>query len=488
MNLNLSSLNQLPPHVDVPRYDPKNHKIGIVHFGLGAFHKAHQAFYTDRAIEASGGNWRICGVSLRSTEVPKQLTAQHGLYSLLTRSNDGGNARVIASIEKALSAREQSEELLALLSMAEIRIVSLTITEKGYGIDRQTGGIDRANSAISDDLKNLSSPQSAIGFIVAALQERRRIGRPGFAVLCCDNLPDNGVFVKGGVLDFAQRVDPSLAEWIKENVSFPSSMVDRITPAQSSETLEYSEKLTGRTDLAAIEAEPFHQWVIEDNFPMGRPDWGAAGVIFTDDLAPFEMMKLRMLNGSHSLLAYGGFLSGHNYVRDVMGDAEIASLIKRHMFAAAKTLAPVPGIDLNDYADSLCKRFENPFIAHETKQIAMDGSQKLPQRIFAPAVVALEKGHDVSSFVLATALWIRYCSGRDEKGNRYEVDDPISQELLRIAGSGMSAEDIVGQFNTLPGVVPPELCANEQWNQELVLCLDDLYKSGVRQVLEKQLS
>ncbi|MCP1168825.1 mannitol dehydrogenase family protein, partial [Limimaricola sp. ASW11-118] len=248
------------------------------------------------------------------------------------------------------------------------------------------------------------------GLLVEALRRRRGAGRAPFTVLCCDNLPENGALLRGGVLGFARRVDPEFADWISAEVAFPSSMVDRITPAATDDTRALARRLTGYEDAAAIETEPFCQWVIEDRFPQGRPDWEAGGAIFVEDVAPFERMKLRMLNGAHSLIAYAGFVAGHTLVRDAMASAALAALVRRHIAAAARTLGPLPGIDLAAYGAELAARFANPAIAHETYQIAMDGSQKLPQRIFGPAWDAQQAGRDLRPFAFATAAWARYCT------------------------------------------------------------------------------
>jgi len=293
----LTSLGELPADLRKPAYEPADHAPGIVHIGVGAFHKAHQAVYTDDALASAGGDWRIVGVSLRSPKTAEDLNPQNGLYSLLERGTEKTSLRVIGSIARVISAQGNIEQLLTILSDTSIRIVSLSVTEKAYGIDRRTGGIDKFNSTVKADLAAPEYPSGVLGVLVAALGHRRKAMVDPFTVLCCDNLPKNGSFLRAGVIDFARHTDSALSNWIEANVSFPSTMVDRITPAPTEVTLTDARKLLGWADLAAVETEPFCQWVVEDKFPTGRPDWGAGGALFVDDVAPYESMKLRMLTG-----------------------------------------------------------------------------------------------------------------------------------------------------------------------------------------------
>lgn len=483
----LSNLENIPDYVRRPTYTPSAHKTGIVHLGLGAFHKSHQAFYTDAAIESSGGDWRIVGVSMRNRQLPIQVAAQNGLYTLIVRNPTGPTARVIASIESALCAVEDTTELLKSMCSPDTRIVSLTVTEKGYGFDRGQGGINHSDVTIANDLIFPEAPKGVLGLIVRSLQIRRQAGIAPFTVLCCDNLPANGQYVKQGALDYAELYDQELAHWISDNVPFPATMVDRITPAQSPQTLATSELLTGHRDLLTVEAEPFHQWVIEDNFVNGRPDWQAAGALFTDNVAPFEEMKLRMLNGAHSMLAYGGFLAGKKYVRDVMHDPSLATLVARHMQAASLTLSNIPCINFDEYASHLLQRFANPEIAHETWQIAGDGSQKMPQRIFEPALAAIERHTPTRPFAFATALWMHYCHGTNSNGSKYQINDPIASTVQSAAGK-QNSQAIVNEFSQIPGLIPAELSQNPGWNQEIVSLLSSLKETGVRTSLDKEAS
>lgn len=479
----LTNLNNLPDHVERSSYKPSAHNTGIVHLGLGAFHKSHQAFYTDAALEMAGGHWRILGVNMRNERKTEQLNLQNGLYTLIVNNANGPTARVIASIESAMSAVSDKAALMRTLCSPDTRIVSITVTEKGYGISREHGGIDKSDTAIVHDLNNRETPHGVLGLIVRALELRRNANIAPFTVLCCDNLPNNGQYVFHAVLDYAQCYDVKLSHWIADNVPFPNTMVDRITPSQSSKTLETAIELIGHRDYLAIETEPFHQWVIEDKFANGRPEWEAAGAMFTDSVAPFEEMKLRMLNGAHSMLAYAGVLADKTYVRDVMRDASLAKLVARHLQFAAATLSQIPGIDFQEYADDLLSRFANPEIAHETMQIATDGSQKLPQRVFEPALVAITRNIPVRPFAFTTALWMHYCCGVPESGRKYSVDDPMAPTLLTAANND-NVLSTVSQFSAIPGLIPSELSSNKEWHDEVVSVLQFIKEKGVRGTLD----
>jgi fructuronate reductase len=282
------------------------------------------------------------------------------------------------------------------------------------------------------------------------------------------------------VLEFAALRDPAVVAFIDKEVRFPSTMVDRITPAATEKTLTEAEQLTGCRDMAAVETEPFSQWIIEDDFAAGRPDWEAAGALFVADVAPYEKMKLRMLNGAHSLLAYAGFIAGHEYVRDAMRDEQLARLVRRHMGEAARTLDPVPGIDLERYAGDLMARFANPAIAHQTWQIAMDGTQKLPQRLLEAAEIALQRGLPLDSYAFAVAAWMRYAIGRKEAGERYALRDPREAEIARAIGDANDAGVIVDALFGLPGLFPSRLTGSSAWHGAVRSRLRTMLDQGMR--------
>ncbi|MFB9265084.1 mannitol dehydrogenase family protein [Bradyrhizobium erythrophlei] len=479
----LTSLADVSGAASRPAYDPARHGHGIVHLGIGAFHRAHQAAYTDAALAAGGGDWRIIGASLRSVEPADALNPQNGLYTLIERDASGVRARVIGSIACAIAASRAPDDLMASLVDPRTRIVTMTVTEKAYGVDRAAMTVDIHHPAVAADLRNPTHPSGVLGLLAEALRRRRAVQVKPFTVLCCDNLPDNGAFVRHGVVDFARRCDPALGEWIADKVSFPSCMVDRITPASTEATREDALRLTNCVDQAPVETEPFTQWVIDDRFPGGRPAWEAGGALFVDDVRPYEAMKLRMLNGAHSMLAYAGFLSGRRYVRDTVGPAGFRPLIERHIKAAASTLPRLPGIDLAAYAPQLLSRFANPAIAHETYQIAMDGTEKLPQRILAPALETLEKGLDVRPFAFAVAAWMRYCVGRLDDGSPFALRDPREGEIGRLLLGAVAPSDVVDALHALPNFFPERLRTNLVWRHTVNSCLGLMMGEGMQAAL-----
>jgi fructuronate reductase len=329
-------------------------------------------------------------------------------------------------------------------------------------------------------------PQSSKKFATEPI--RRRDNTAPFAILCCDSLPLNVSFLRGGVLGFARTVNADLADWIEREVAFPSSMVDRITPASTDATLHDAKALTGCRDNAAIEMEPFLQWVIEDSFPQGRPSWEAGGALFVVDVEPYERMKLRMLNGAHSMLAYAGFLAGHEYVRDVMADPALAALVSRHLEAAATSLTPLEGVDFAHYAQELQDRFHNPAIAHRTWQIAMDGTEKMPQRIWSPAKDALKTGCDIAAFAFATAAWMHYCLGIDGSGATYALRDPREKEIRAAVGPlSRDAAAISDALHGLPNLIPVTLRDNAEWRLAIKNRLATMLGKGMAAAISQEM-
>lgn len=432
--LSLATLDALPGAVAAPGYDPRRIAIGVVHLGIGAFHRAQTAVYSDDALAQQPGAWGICGVSLRSADVRDRLSSQDGLYTAVEKSPSGIRRRVIGSVREVLFLGDQRESVAARLASPETRIVSLTITEKGYCHDPATGKLNLAHPDIAHDLADAGRPQSAIGLIVGALESRMRNGSNAFTVLCCDNLPHNGALVRGLVIAFAQARDAALAHWIGERASFPSTMVDRIVPATTDADIAENDDALGMHDAAPVMHEPFKQWAIEDNFVAGRPAWESVGAELVADVAPFEAMKLRLLNGSHSAFAYLGFLAGHEFIYQVAAQSDFAAFMRRLMAdEVAPTLKVPPGVDIAAYQDALLKRFGNPALPHRTAQIAMDGSQKLPQRLLGTVRDNLATGRPIDLLALAVAGWMRYVSGRDEAGRAIKVADPLANDFGRIA-------------------------------------------------------
>jgi fructuronate reductase len=429
--LSSASITGLPGGVRRFGYDRAKLETGIVHLGLGAFARAHICEFTDDVLARQLGPWGIAGVSMRRPDQRDRLAPQDNLYTTISREPSGTTARIIGCVTGVHVAAEAPEATLAAMTAPATRIVSLTVTEKGYCHDPATGRLQAAHPDIVHDLKEAGARRSAVGLVVAALAARRKAGIAPFTVLCCDNLPHNGKLVAALVRDFAALQDDNLAQWIERNGAFPSTMVDRIVPAATEADIALAAELTGYYDAAPVTHEPFRQWVIEDRFVDGaRPTWHEVGAELVGDVAPFETMKLRLLNGAHSALAYLGYLGGHETIGDCVADPayrEFVEALWREEIIPATP--PPPGTDLHAYAAALLQRFENPAIRHRTWQIAMDGSQKLPQRLLATIGLRLDRGMPVERLCLAVAGWAKYVGGVDEKGEAIDVRDPLAARL-----------------------------------------------------------
>lgn len=456
-------------------------KTGIVHLGLGAFFRAHGAVYIQ---EADGtGDWGILGVSLQRPDVRNALQPQDGLYTALELGPNGQTVQTVTSVTGVLVAPEDPQAVLAAMSDPAVRIVTLTVTEKGYCYEPATGLLNADHPDIIHDLE-VPLPRSTIGFLVRALAIRRAAGHRPFTVLTCDNLPANGRLVRGLVLDLAGRIDPALAEWIAAEACFPSTMVDRIVPATTPDTIATVQRLTGLTDAAPVQHEPFRQWVIEDDFVDNqRPDLAAVGAELVEDVTPFEHMKLRMLNGTHSALAYLGYLAGHETIADCMADPVFATFI-RALWAdeIIPALTPPPDADLNIYAVRLFDRYSNPGIRHRTWQIAMDGSQKLPQRILGTLADNLKARRESPGLILSVAAWVRYVGGTDELGQPIDVRDPLAARLRALLDSKSTPEGKVAALLSFREIFPEALAA--ALLAHVTTAYKSLLKNGARRTLE----
>ena len=476
MRLSTGTLERLRVGVARPAYARDSLGVGIVHLGIGAFFRSHLAQHTDEALEAAGGSWRICGVSLRTGNAVSPLTQQDGLYTVLARGANGNDVRVVGSIARAYLLAESRAQIEKALVHGGTKIVSLTVTEKAYCYDRGTGMVDARNPGIAHDLANPDTPVTAAGLIVQALARRRDASLQPFAVMSCDNLLGNGRTTRSVVCSLAGLMDEKLASWIEDVVSFPSTMVDRITPATTESTLTDVKALIGLEDGAAVECEEFRQWVVEDRFPHGRPAWEEAGAIMVSDVTRYEEMKLRMLNGAHSLLAYAGHVAGYRYVGDCMECEVLGEIVRLHMDCASESLSPLDGISYGAYRDELCERFRNPALAHETYQIAADGTQKMPQRIFAPAADALRANKTLATYAFACAAWVRFCQGVAEDGSSYEVKDPIAGKFASCLEAG-SAMARVNALMELTGFADSE--AVSVLAKQAAGVLEEIEKGGV---------
>ncbi|PZS05267.1 MAG: mannitol dehydrogenase [Pseudonocardiales bacterium] len=436
-----------------PPFDPRELSAGIVHLGLGAFHRAHQAVYTQQAIAATGElGWGICGVSPRSRGVLDQLGPQDGLYTVLTRSADETRAEIVGAIREVLCCADDPSPVLQRIGAAPTCVVTATVTEKGY---RMRGGrLDVDDPEIAADLAG-RAPRTVVGVLAGGLLARMQADAGPISVLCCDNIPGNGVVLARLVDDFAEHLPRSdvLRSWIRKQVRFPSTMVDRIVPATTDGDRDDVARLIGLRDDGAVVAEPFTQWVIEDDFAADRPRWERAGATMTADVQPYEEIKLRLLNGSHSALAYLGALAGAESIADAMAIGEIGELVDRLMREEmARTLTIPDGFDLDAYIASLQSRFTNPALRHSTLQVAMDGSQKIPQR-WLPAVQSLlQHGREPRLLAVAIAGWMRFVSHRrSDVGRPLPLADPMAATIAEHVAETSSPR---GLRDSLLGIVP----------------------------------
>jgi fructuronate reductase len=464
-------------------YDRHRLATGIVHLGLGAFVRGHLAAYTEDALEREFGPWGIVGVSLRAPDQRQRLAPQDGLYTALCREPADTTARVIGCVTDCLMLPDALGATLALMAQPMTKIVSLTITEKGYCHDPATGRLNTAHPDICHDLEHPNAPRSAVGLIVAALARRQARGLAPVTVLCCDNLPHNGVLVARLVADFASLRDNKLAAWIERDGAFPSTMVDRIVPATTEADIALAAELTGLDDAAPVVHEPFRQWVIEDRFVDGaRPAWEQVGAELVADVAPFEAMKLRLLNGSHSALAYLGFLGGHETIGDCVADPVYRRFVQELWAEEIIPVTATPaGADLHAYAAALLARYDNPAIRHRTAQIAMDGSQKLPQRLLGTIRDRLARGLPIRRLALTVAAWMFYVGGRDEQGQPFEVRDPLAAILaaaLVTAGKAPGAR--VAALLGVEAVFGPDLHANQDFRRAVTTAYRQLLDQGAK--------
>jgi len=480
----MANLNQLPAHVRRPAYDRTQVTPGIVHLGIGAFHRAHQAVMLDDLLADGATDWGIVGASLRSSATRDALAAQDCLYTTAVRSGAGTDHRIIGSVLACEVASENPASLIARMADPATRIVSLTVTEKGYCHTPQTGDLDERHPDIINDLQNFDAPRSAIGFLVAALAQRKTAGVAPFTVLSCDNLSANGRTVGRIVTQFAALRSRDLARWIEAEVAFPSTMVDRIVPETTDIDRSEISSALGMTDAWPVVTEPFSQWVVEDRFPTGRPDFAGAGVQMVSDVAPFEHMKLRLLNASHSALAYLGYLAGHETIASTMTDIRFAALAQQIMEDAAPTLTMPVGTDIAAYGASLLQRFANPALHHRTWQIAMDGSQKLPQRLLATMADRLKLGLPIETHALAVAGWMRYVTARDEQGRAIDVRDPLAGELFEIAErAGPVAERLAPALLEVQSIFGAP-GSDPRMRAAVTEALTKLYALGARQTVQ----
>ena len=462
--LSEASLHAARSGTILPTYDRGATRFGIVHIGPGAFHRAHQAYYVDTLLH-SDKRWAISALSLKSTGLRDALGPQQGLYTLV-ELGAAPRARVIGSIRELLVGATDSAAAFARLESRDTRIVSLTVTEKGYCLDAQNL-LDPANADIVHDLANPDRPRSTIGWIVAALRRRRALGLAPFAVLSCDNLPENGAVLHRALVAFASSSDASLARWIEAEVVCPRTMVDSITPATDDALRALAQGLTGVMDEWPIQREPFTQWVVEDVAAMRDADWQSVGVTLAKDVGIYDRAKLRLVNGPHSTLTYLGLLRGHESVADAMRDEQLAQFVELLMTEdLAPSLGATPAFDVEHYIAAVLARFRNPGIRHLLSQIAWDGSKKLPVRITVTIGEALRAGRPIHRLVMPLAAWMKFIARQARVG--MAIVDPDAARLSQI-GSACTGDAVadVERFAVCEAVLPPALLADPRFRHAL---------------------
>ncbi|STZ58533.1 mannitol dehydrogenase family protein [Mycolicibacterium tokaiense] len=464
MKLNNETLSQLT--VATPTYDRSQISVGIVHFGVGGFHRAHQAYYIDKLLEqGKAQEWGICGVGVlpHDAKMRDALTAQDGLYTLILVNPDGTrDVRVIGSIVDYKFAPDDPDAVIELLAAPSTRIVELTITEGGYNI----GDADES---------------SVFGLVTAALERRRDRGVPSFTIVSCDNIEGNGHVAQQAFTDFADKHHPGLSKWMAEHTTFPNSMVDRITPVTTPDVIETLAEQDGVEDRWPVVAEPFTSWALEDHFVDGRPPYEDVGVLTVDDVTPYELMKLRLLNAGHQGLCYFAHLMGYRLVADACSDPLIADFLIRYWDSeATPTLLPVPGIDLPDFKRTAIERFANPGVRDTVARLCADSSDRIPKWLVPVIRKNLDNDGDVRLSAAIVASWARYAEGVDEQGEPIEVVDQLKDQLIPLARSQKDNPLAFIENTALFG----DLAQQPRFVEAYTWALDSLHRDGAKATLE----
>lgn len=487
LKLSLANLAAIAKKIPVPNYARSSLRAGIMHFGVGNFHRAHLAVYLDDLFNKGlDHDWAIVGAGVMPSDEAMRIRmhVQDYLTTVVEQDNELSSAHITGPMIDFVSPNDKAK-IMAKLCDPAIRIVSLTITEGGYFIDPATGKFDPHNSAIAHDGRNPHEANTVFGFIVAGLAARRALGIPAFTVMSCDNVPHNGLVTRNAVVGLAQLSNKALAKWISEHVAFPNAMVDRITPATGDRERKISAETFGVADTWPIFCEEFKQWVVEDNFPSGRPAWEKVGATFVEDVTPYENMKIRILNGGHAVIAYPAGLLDIHFVHEAMANPLIrAFLAKLEQDEIIPTVAPVPNTNLQDYYKLIERRFSNPKIADTIRRLCLDGSNRQPKFIVPTISDRLEAGKSIGGLALESALWCRYCFGTTDSGAVIEANDPSwnrLQETARSAKSNPAAwlamSDIYGDVGT-----------SHLMQTEFAAALTSLWTYGTKVTVENYLS
>jgi len=474
--LSAATLPRLPQSVATPTYDRQTVTPGIVHLGVGAFHRAHQAVFIDDCLNRGETQWGIIAASLRSPDTRDAIEPQDNLYTFCLRDGQSEHLRIIGSIMETIVAPEDPERLVERLSDPRVLIVTLTVTEKGYLTNLASRSLLRDHPDILHDLENPDRPRSIFGFILAATQRRRKEGSLPLTLLSCDNLPANGHVLQKLLLEFVALADPELAPFIETNIACPCSMVDRIVPATTEADRDAISTALGVRDAWPVVAEPYFRFVIEDRFPHGRPALERSGVEFVSDVEPYEHMKLRMLNGSHSAIAAIGQIAGLKTVADAWGEKTVRDFIDAYWREVGRTLDPA--VDGAEFAAGLRERFANPSLQHKTMQIASDASQKVPLRILGPLRELLAEKAECRTVIFAIALWIRSCADKDERGQPITILDPAFKEWDAPDQLAMTPDAVVDRFLIFERTFGSDLPRNEAFASTLKASYRDIREHG----------
>lgn len=488
MKLNQANLGLISKHIDTPQYDRKDLKPRIVHIGVGGFHRAHQAVYTNELISEYGANeWGICGIGIREADrsLYQALLKQDYLYTVVAKSPDGNSKpEVVGSIVDYILAPDNPEKAINQIAASTTKIVSLTITEGGYNLSDSTGEFDFSNSDVQWDLDHPSEPRTVFGYLSAALGKRKAAGLPGLTILSCDNIQTNGDIARKMFLSFIKELDEDLAVWVEENVRFPNSMVDRITPVTTSDDIEELKAKFNIDDNWPVVCESFTQWIIEDNFVTGRPEWEKVGAQFVNDVEPYERMKLRLLNAGHSLLGITGTLLGHTFIDEAVKDPMLERMLRQFFDEeVTPTLGQVEGIDLDAYKESLIERFGNPNINDKLSRICSESSAKLPKFLLPTIKEQIKTNGETKICAAIIAAWYRYLEldGKNNSGQSYKIIDEkydLLQKIVRNAG-----KDNPAVFIKIGGLFGNISESGRFLNQYLAV-VDELRKSGARSAIK----
>lgn len=488
LDLSLASLPQLPAGMASPDCAREHISPGILHIGVGNFHRAHQAVYLDDLFSLGRDHdWGIVGAGVRPGDaaIRKALKRQDWLTTVVELEAEVRSARVIGSMVDFLPVGDDHKALITMIADPRVRVISMTITEGGYCLDAATGLFDPEHSEIRTDAASIDKPAYVFGVLVAGLRARRKAGIPPLTIMSCDNVQGNGHAARNAVVGLAAMVDPDLAQWIDGEVAFPNSMVDRITPATTDDMRKDLRSAFDVEDAWPVYCEPYRQWVLEDRFVHGRPAWEEVGVTMTDDVAGFELIKLRMLNGGHAAIAYPAALLGIHAVHEAMADPLIRGFLEKlEREEIIPTLPSVPGVELTDYLDLIMRRFANPDISDTISRLCQDGSSRQPKFILPSARSRLAKGQDVVGLALETALWCRYCCGETDKGQPFEINDSLGARLFEAARTARVTPEAFLALRDIFG----DLAENDVFRQAFGSALSALWKDGVTATVARYIS